>query len=110
VTVRWPAGASPSRYDLQFSDDGSTWRTVRHVERARGDVQHHHFPDAQARRCACWAGTQPAAIELGEAADANAFFTAIARQSGRARTRAPTSASSRIGPSSASTADAWLRC
>jgi hypothetical protein len=49
VTVRWPAGASPSRYDLQFSDDGSTWRTVRHVERARGDVQHHHFPDAQAR-------------------------------------------------------------
>ncbi len=76
VTVRWPAGAGPSRYDLQFSDDGSTWRTVRHVERARGDVQHHFFPDAQARAVRVLAGTQPAAIELGEAADANAFFAA----------------------------------
>ncbi len=83
VTVRWPAHAGPSRYDLQFSDDGSTWRTVRHIERARGDVQHHFFPDAQARAVRVLAGTQPAAIELGEAADANAFFTGIARQSRR---------------------------
>ena len=83
VTVRWPAGASPSRYDLQFSDDGSTWRTVRRVTRARGDVQHHFFPSAQARAVRVLAGTQPAAIELGEAADANAFFTRVAAQSGR---------------------------
>jgi hypothetical protein len=83
VTVRWPAGASPSHYDLQFSDDGSTWRTVRHVERARGEVQHHLFPDAKARAVRVLAGTQPTAIELGEAEDANAFFAGIARQSGR---------------------------
>ena len=83
VTVRWPAGASPSRYDLQFSDDGSTWRTVRRMDRARGDIQHHLFLDAQARAVRVLASTQPAAIELGEAADANAFFTRIARQSVR---------------------------
>ena len=83
VTVRWPAGASPSRYDLQFSDDGSSWRTVRHIEGARGDVQHHLFVGARARAVRVLASTQPAAIELGEAADANAFFTQIARQSRR---------------------------
>ncbi len=83
VTVRWPAGASPPRYDLQFSDDGSSWRTVRHITRARGDVQHHFFPNAQARAVRVLSGTQPAAVELDEAADANAFFMRIAGQSGR---------------------------
>jgi len=83
VTVRWPPGASPSRYDLQFSDDGVSWRTVRHVERARGDVQHHLFVGAQARAVRVVAGTEAPAIELGEAADANAFFARIARQSRR---------------------------
>jgi len=83
VTVRWPTGASPSRYDLQFSDDGSSWQTVRRIEHARGDVQHHFFPDAQARAVRVLAGTQPAAIELGAAADANAFFTHVAGQSRR---------------------------
>jgi hypothetical protein len=83
VTVRWPPGASPSRYDLQFSDDGSSWRTVRRITRARGDVQHHFFPDAQARAVRVLGGAGPAAIELGEAADANAFFTQIAGRSGR---------------------------
>jgi len=83
VTVRWPAGASPSRYDLQFSDDGSSWRTVRRIEHARGDSQHHLFPNAQARAVRVLAGRRPAAIELGEAADANAFFTGIAKQSPR---------------------------
>jgi hypothetical protein len=83
VTVRWPAGAGPSRYEVQFSDDGSTWRTVRRVEGARGDLQHHLFPDAQARAVRALAGAQAGAVELGEAADANAFFSAIARQSRR---------------------------
>jgi len=83
VTVRWPAGTSPSRYELQFSDDAVAWRTVRRVERARGDVQHHFFPDAQARAVRVLGGAQPAAIEFGEAADASAFFSAIARQSPR---------------------------
>ena len=83
VTVRWPEGAAPSRYDLQFSDDGASWRTVRHVESARGDVQHHFFGDAQARAVRVLADTQPAAIELGKAADASAFFTRIAGQARR---------------------------
>jgi hypothetical protein len=83
VTVRWRPGASPSRYDLQFSDDGSTWRTVRHIEGARGDVQQHLFVAASARAVRVVADTQPEAIELGVAADANAFFTEIARRSRR---------------------------
>ena len=113
VTVRWPAGASPSRYDLQFSDDGSHLadRAPRGAALA-ATSQHHRFPDAQARAVrGRWPARSAAAIELGEAADANAFF-ARHRQAvaPRARTRAPMSASSRTGPSSASTADAWLRC
>jgi hypothetical protein len=83
VTVRWPAGASPARYDLQVSEDGASWRTVRHIEGARGDAQHHLFIGAQARAVRAVAGTRPATIELGEAADANAFFTRIAGQSRR---------------------------
>ena len=83
VTVRWPPGTGPSQYDLQFSDDGASWRTVRHIERARGDVQHHFFPDARARAVRVRAGAEPAAVELGEAADANAFFTGIAGQARR---------------------------
>ncbi|MGZ5130244.1 MAG: hypothetical protein ACXWCJ_03325 [Caldimonas sp.] len=83
VTVRWPAGMAPSHYELQFSDDGASWRTVRHVASARGDVQHHLFGDAQARAVRVLGGTQPAAIELGEAGDANAFFTRIAGQARR---------------------------
>jgi len=83
VTVRWPSGASPSRYDLQFSDDGSSWQTVRQIEHARGEVQHHWFPDAQAHAVRVLADTGPAALELAEAADANAFFTQNAKQSRR---------------------------
>ena len=83
VTVRWPAGAGPSRYDLQFSDDGTAWRTVRHVERARGDVQHHLFVGAQARAVRVLADVAPASLELGTAANANAFFTHIAGQAPR---------------------------
>ncbi len=83
VTVRWPAGAVPPRYDLQFSDDGAAWRTERRIERARGEVQHHLFLDAQAREVRVVASTQPAAVELDDAADANAFFAAIAKESRR---------------------------
>jgi hypothetical protein len=83
VSVRWPTGAHPSRYDLQFSDDGSSWRTVRHIEGARGDIQHHLFLAARARAVRVLASAQPAAVELGAAADANEFFTRLAGQSRR---------------------------
>src|SRR6202008_1842303 len=59
------------------------WRTGLAGGRPRGDTQHHRFPDAQARAVRVLAGTQPAAVELGEGEDANAFFAAIARQSAR---------------------------
>ena len=110
-TVRWPPGAGPSRYDLQFSDDGAAWRTVRHVERARGDVQHHLFVRARKRaRCGCWPSRSRAAIELGDAADRERVLHPHRRAGRRAAaTRAPMSASSPTGPSSASTARASPR-
>ncbi|MEO8925138.1 MAG: hypothetical protein ABI330_20325, partial [Caldimonas sp.] len=85
VAVRWPAGPSPSRYDIQFSQDGASWQTVRHVEGARGEVQHHFFPGARAHAVRVLADAEPAAIELSDARDANAFFTQIAGQAARGR-------------------------
>jgi hypothetical protein len=109
VTVRWRPGASPSRYDLQFSDDGSTWRTVRHIEGARGDVQQHLFVAASAP-CASWPtrSQRPSSLAWPRMRARSSRRSPVDRA--EARTRAPTSASSRTGPSSASTADAWLRC
>ena len=85
VTVRWPPGRSASRYDIQFSDDGASWRTVRHIEGARGDAQHHFFPGARARAVRVLADGEPAAVELSDAVDANAFFASIAAHAGRGR-------------------------
>ncbi|MDQ2735155.1 MAG: coagulation factor 5/8 type domain-containing protein, partial [Pseudomonadota bacterium] len=85
VAVRWPPERSPSRYDIQFSQDGASWQTARHIEGARGDVQHHLFVGARAHAVRVLADTEPAAIELSDAGDANAFFTSIAGQAGRGR-------------------------
>ncbi|MEP7298545.1 MAG: hypothetical protein ABI702_20360 [Burkholderiales bacterium] len=84
LTLRWPPGRGASRYDIQFSDDGQTWRTVRHVDGAAGDVQYHWLPDSEARQVRVLADTPPA-VELHEAASANAFFALVAKQAPRGR-------------------------
>jgi len=82
LTLRWPPGQGAARYDIQFSD-GTQWRTVRHVDGAQGDVQHHWLPESEAREVrVVGAGAAPA-IELFDAPNANAFFTRIAKESPR---------------------------
>ena len=112
VTVRWPAGAEPSRYDLQFSDDGTTWRTVRQ----RGARPRRH-PAPPLPRCASARRSRVRAehaaardrARRGRGCERVLRGASPGSRAGE-RTRGPTSASNRIGPSSASTADAWLRC
>jgi len=82
LRLRWPAGQGASRYDVQFSDDGATWRTVRHVEGASGDLQHLWLPESEARAVRVVADT-PAAIELLDAVDPNAYAMLVAKQSPR---------------------------
>jgi len=82
LRLRWPAGHGASRYDVQFSDDGVQWRTVRHVEGASGDLQHLWLPESEAREVRVVADT-PAAIELLDAVDPNAYAMLVAKQSPR---------------------------
>lgn len=83
VTLRWPAGRGAARYDLQLSMDGEHWRTLRHVEGGQGDVQHHWLPESEARALRVVGADVEPEIEPFDAADANAFFRHIARESPR---------------------------
>ncbi len=90
--LRWGPDAFASRYDVQFSDDGTEWRTVRSVSGARGGPDALLLPDAETRyvRLALHEGPRHA-YALGEleirglefGASPNAFFEAIARESPR---------------------------
>ena len=86
LVVRWHEGAYASRYEVQLSDDGVRWRTVRRVTRGVGG------PDAETRfvRLALAGGPGAsygvAEIEIKElafGASPNAFFTALARDAPR---------------------------
>ena len=49
LILRWQQPSFASRYDLQFSDDGNEWRTVRSVVDARGGPDALLLPDAETR-------------------------------------------------------------
>jgi hypothetical protein len=83
VTLRWPPGQGAARYDIQFSDDGVNWRTMRHVENAQGTVQHHWLPDSEAREVRVVGSDVAPDIELVDAPTANDFFARIAKASPR---------------------------
>ena len=84
LALRWPPGKGAASYDIQLSDDGAQWRTVRHVEGARGDVQHHWLPDSEARAVRVLSDPPPA-IEWLDVADVNAYAALVARQAPRGR-------------------------
>ena len=84
VALHWPPERSAARYDIEFSDDGERWRSVRHVEGARGDVHHHWLPDSEARQVRVVAAAVPR-IELHDDANANAFFARVAKGAARGR-------------------------
>lgn len=82
LRLRWPSGQGATRYDVQFSDDGSQWRTVQRVEGAHGDVQHLWLPESEARAVRVLADPPPS-IELLDAADRNAYAIEVAKQAPR---------------------------
>src|SRR6266478_2585143 len=49
IVLQWTRDEYPSRYDVQLSDNGNDWRTVREVVRAGGPEQVVPLPDAEAR-------------------------------------------------------------
>jgi F5/8 type C domain len=87
LTVRWLAETYASRYDVQFSDDGTRWRTVRRVVGGRGGPDAVFLPEAETRflRLALHDGPAHAyglaeleIRDLAFGASPNAFFQAVA--------------------------------
>jgi hypothetical protein len=92
LIVRWSDRAHASRYDVQFSDDGAHWRTMRSVTAANGGPDALALPESETRfvRLALHEGPGLAygiaeleIKELAFGASANAFFQALARESPR---------------------------
>ncbi len=92
LVLRWQPGMFASRYDVQFSDDGRQWRTVRSVATGQGGLDPLLLPDAETRyvRLALHDGPARAYAlaevevrDLAFGASPNAFFEAVARESPR---------------------------
>ncbi|MDP3610640.1 MAG: discoidin domain-containing protein, partial [Rubrivivax sp.] len=71
VALQWPAGAKALDYDLQASDDGSIWRTVRRVRGSDGGLDALFLPESEARhlRVALRRGSASPQLTLKSAAD-----------------------------------------
>jgi len=92
LAVRWLTGAHASRYDVQFSEDGVRWRTVRSVVDGRGGPDALLLPEAETRFLRLALHDGPARAyglaeleikDLAFGASPNAFFQAVARESPR---------------------------
>ena len=92
LIARWLPHAYASRYEVQFSDDGDHWRTVRQVGAARGGPDALLLPDAETRfvRLALHDGPAKAYAlaeleveDLSFGASPNAFFQSLARAAPR---------------------------
>ena len=88
IVIGWGAGAAATRFDVQLSDDGASWRTVRRVQDGSGGASALMLTEAEARylRLAMHAGEggryRIETIEvkpLAFGASANAFFQALAK-------------------------------
>jgi hypothetical protein len=89
LVLRWLPGLFASRYDVQLSDDGRTWQTVRTVTSGRGGVDPLLLPESEARyvRLALHDGpageyalAEAEVRDLAFGATPNAFFEAVARE------------------------------
>ncbi|MET0733776.1 MAG: discoidin domain-containing protein, partial [Casimicrobiaceae bacterium] len=92
LVLRWRDGRFASRYDVQFSDDGARWRTVRRVEGASGGTDAIALPEAETRYLrlalheSATRGYALAELELKDlafGASPNVFFQALARDAPR---------------------------
>ena len=92
LVVRWLKGAFASRYDVELSDDGIEWRTVRRVTDGNGGRDALLLTESEARflRLALHDGPARAygiaeieVRDLAFGASVNAFFEAMAREAPR---------------------------
>lgn len=92
LVVRWGTPAYATRYDVELSDDGVRWRTVRRIVAGRGGSDAVWLPEAETRwlRLALHDGPRRtyalAELEIKDlafGASANAFFQALARAAPR---------------------------
>jgi F5/8 type C domain len=92
LVLHWLDHAFASRYDVEFSDDGSHWRTVRTVVDGNGGRDPLYLPESETRFLRLVLHDGPAhAYSLAEievkdlafGASPNAFFEAIAREAPR---------------------------
>ncbi|HQR52139.1 MAG TPA: discoidin domain-containing protein [Burkholderiales bacterium] len=92
LVVRWLPGLHASRYDIEFSDDGANWRTVRQVKNGEGGIDPHLLTESETRFLRLRLVDGPAQAygiaeievkDLAFGASANAFFSAIARDAPR---------------------------
>lgn len=88
LVIDWGKGPHPSRYEVQISDDGSEWKTVRTVEGSDGGKDWFHLPETESRhlRLSFLEGTGKPEIDvkpLEWAPTINDFFAEIAKAAPR---------------------------
>jgi F5/8 type C domain len=92
LVLRWLEHAFASRYDVEFSADGSHWSTVRTVVDGNGGQDPLYLPESETRFLRFVLHDGPAHAyglaeidvkDLSFGASSNAFFEAIARESPR---------------------------
>ena len=92
LVLRWAAGEHAARYDVQFSDDGRRWRTVRRVTEGGSGSVALLLTESDTRylRLALHDGpkhsyalAEMAVQDLAFGATPNAFFAALARNAPR---------------------------
>ena len=92
MVLHWLADAYASRYDVEFSDDGSHWRTVRTVVDGNGGRDPLYLPESETRFLRLVLHDGPARAyglaeidvkDLAFGASPNAFFQAVAREAPR---------------------------
>ncbi|MBN8481750.1 MAG: discoidin domain-containing protein [Xanthomonadales bacterium] len=90
IALRWVRGEPASRYDVDYSDDGRTWRTVRRVTNGNGGIDHLLLTESETRFLRLVLRNGPASHYALEAIDirdlevgasANAFLQRIASES-----------------------------
>ncbi len=92
LILHWLDGAFASRYDVEFSDDGSHWRAVRTVIDGNGGRDLLYLPESETRFLRLVLHDGPARAyglaevevkDLAFGASPNAFFEAVAREAPR---------------------------
>jgi hypothetical protein len=94
LLLHWAPGAHASRYEVQFSDDGAAWRTVRTVRDGDGGIDTILLSESETRHVRIAMHEGPGArytldrvelMPLAFGATENAFFQALAQGAPRGR-------------------------